>query len=170
MIKKIFLAPLAVYAILSLSTLPVMAQTAILQSENQIPPRIDDTKEAEKRQEKKVERKDERKVDLACMQAAVEKRDNALLATVDARYSAHKAALTARRDALKAAWGMTDAAKRREALQAAWKAYREALEKSTKAFRDAKKSAWKQFKEDRRACKSEGASEDKVTEGTDGQL
>ena len=170
MIKKLLIAPITAYTMLSMSVMPALAheaQAATSTNGTTTPPGLE--KKEEKRKERE-ERKENRQVNLACMQAAVEKRDNALLAAVDKRYSEHKTALTARRDALKAAWGITDPEKRKEALRAAWKAYREALEKTIKSFREAKRAAWKQFKEDRRACKAEGSSEDKVNEGTDSHL
>jgi hypothetical protein len=78
-------------------------------------------------------------MDAACAQTAVRTRDDALIA-----------ALTARRDALVTAWGMTDVKERKTAIKAAWKTYH-----------SARKSAWKTFKDTmKKTCKVTDLSED----------
>lgn len=109
-------------------------------------------------------------VDAACMQAAVEKRDNAVMAGVDAYAAAAKSALAARRDALKAAWGLADAVQRKAALRAAEAAFKGTWRKAANALRSSKKAAWKQFYADRRACSGTAASEDTMTESIDASL
>lgn len=109
-------------------------------------------------------------VNVACMQTAVEKRDNALIAGVDAYHTSVRKALEVRRDALKAAWGVTDRKDRREALQAAWKTYKESRGAAAKALKSAKRAAWEQFKMDRKGCSGAGYSEDRTGPGVDAQL
>lgn len=109
-------------------------------------------------------------VDLACMQTAVEKRDNAIMAALDTYSSGVKTALQTRRDALKAAWGITDKKQRRTALRAAWDAFQGTWKNATKALRGAKKDAWTQFNKDQRACYANAGEEPASGQGVDAQL
>ena len=59
--------------------------------------------------------------DLACMQAAIEKRENALIAAVDTNVAAWKASLATRRDELVAAWKLTDTKARNDPVMEPWK-------------------------------------------------
>lgn len=111
----------------------------------------------------------EKKVDGACMQAAVEKRDSAMIAAVDAYYTAVKAALQARKDALRAAWGIADPKARRGASEAAWKTFKSGHKKVTSDLKKARRATWKQFGTDRKACHATG-SEDSGSEGIDAQI
>jgi hypothetical protein len=108
--------------------------------------------------------------DLACMQAAVEKRDNALIAAIDAYHTAARAALEKRRDALKAGWALTDRTARRAALRKVWSEFKKSHKKAVQDLRKAKRNAWKQFRTDRKACGPAAASDDPTAEGTDAQL
>lgn len=108
-----------------------------------------------------------RAVDLACMQAAVEKRDNAIIAAFDTFSVTVKSALTTRRDALKAAWGITDRAQRRAALRSAWSAFHVARRTAFRTFRSARHSAWVRFRADARACRGTPAGEEPASEGSD---
>jgi len=92
--------------------------------------------------------------DLVCAQTAVEKRDNAVLAGFTTYSDGVKVALTARRDALKAAWGIVDKIARKVAVKKAWIDYSAAVKTARKAFKLATKNAWKQFNEDKKACKA----------------
>src|SRR3989344_549768 len=109
-------------------------------------------------------------VDLACMQTAVDKRDTAIIAGVDAYHTAVKAALEARKTSLKAAWGITDRKERRAALKTAWRAYRTALKGARKGLHTSKNAVWAAFKADRRTCGSGGTSDDQTGQGVDSQL
>ncbi len=101
-------------------------------------------------------------VDLACVAAAVDKRDMAMIAAWDKYSAAIKTALSARKDALKAAWALTDKKARNEAIRKAWNAYRDSVKAAKKTFRDERTAAWKQFRTDRRAC---GVREGTADEG-----
>ena len=110
-------------------------------------------------------------VNLVCMQTAVEKRDNAIIAVFTARDAALITALTARRDALKAAWGISDAKARRTALRTAWDNYKKARRKAVDDFNKARKAAWRQFYKDIKLCKDRSGSDlEVVGEGVDAQL
>src|SRR3989344_5984228 len=89
-------------------------------------------------------------IDLACMQTAVDKRDSAIIAGVDAYHTAVKTALETRKTSLKAAWGITDRKERRAALKTAWRAYRTALKGARKGLHTSKNAVWAAFKADRR--------------------
>src|SRR3990167_971175 len=59
-------------------------------------------------------------IDLVCMQNAVTKRDNAVIAALDKYHASWKKALETRRESLVAAWQMTDRKERWSALRKAW--------------------------------------------------
>lgn len=109
-------------------------------------------------------------IDVACIQAAIEKRDSALVASVDTYAASVKTALTTRKDALKAAWAKTGKQERRTAIKAAWKAYRNSVKSARRVFRDAKNAAWRQFHTDRRACKIVSSADDGTGQGVDETL
>lgn len=109
-------------------------------------------------------------VNVACVQAAIEKRDTAIIAAVDAYATAVKSALSTRKDAEKAAWNLTDRNARRTALKAAQTTYRNSVRVARKAFRDARNSAWKQFRTDRKACGGSTGSEEIGSQGLDESL
>jgi hypothetical protein len=88
-----------------------------------------------------------------CMQKAVEKRENALIAAVTQYSSSTQSALTARRDALKAAWGENDKTKRKNAINKAWNDYKRALKDARYKLTKSKNEAWKGFNTDRKGCK-----------------
>ena len=109
-------------------------------------------------------------VDVACIQAAIDKRDNAIITAVDTFHDAAKSALQTRRDALKAAWGNTDRDVRRAAIKAAWESYRNSLRSARKALRESRRSAWSQFAADRKACGRGAQADDRTGGGADAQL
>lgn len=104
----------------------------------------------------------------ACMQAAIDKRDNAIMASWTSFGTAGTSALTTRRDALKAAWNLTDRKERAKATAAAWSAFKTASRDARKTFNDGRRGAWKQFYTDRKACRAQG--DDNSSEGMDSQL
>jgi len=112
-------------------------------------------------------------IDLACMQTAVEKRDNAIIAALDKHTANVKTALTTRRDALKAALGITDLVQRRLAIKAAWDAFNGTWKKEARLLNDARRAAWRQFRLDAKTCRangSSGISQDAAGEATDAKL
>lgn len=107
-------------------------------------------------------------VDGACVSAAVDKRDTALISALGTFHTSVSAALTVRKDALKAAWVLTDVSAREAAVKAAWKAFGTSAREAKHAFRTAKKTAWKTFKTEARACGAAGA--DASGESADNQI
>lgn len=105
----------------------------------------------------------------ACMQAAVETRDTALVAAVDKYATSVKLALTTRKDALKASWALPSVKEIRTAAKTAWSAYKKALSAARKAIRTDKKDSWNKFKTDRKACKAPNEV-DNSSQGSDSQL
>lgn len=101
---------------------------------------------------KKLGKKDVLPLDPACMSSAVDKRDTAIIADLDTKNAALKTALETRRTALKAAWALTDADDRFQALKDAWKAYASSVKEAVRTFKTAKKDAWSQYHQDRLDC------------------
>ncbi|MDO8466815.1 MAG: hypothetical protein Q7S83_01605 [bacterium] len=108
--------------------------------------------------------------DLACMQSAVVKRDDAIIAAAKVHSDSLIKALETRRDALKAAWGVTNPEERQKALKSAWDIFRSSKKRIVESWREVRKSAWRQFQVDRKACRVHGASDDHVGEGIDANL
>jgi len=90
---------------------------------------------------------------VACLQTAIEKRDNAMIATLTIYNGAIIPAISARADALKSAWGLANQNSRSAAIKKAWSDFL-ALEKaSLKALKADKRVAWSQFRKDKAVCK-----------------
>lgn len=109
-------------------------------------------------------------INTACMQAAVDKRDGAVIAGLDAYYPSVKSALEARRSALKAAWGLSERKARREAIRVAWDAFKGTWRTASKNLRNAKNAAWKQFNADAKACKVNPSAEGENGQSLDAGL
>lgn len=109
-------------------------------------------------------------VDVACIQAAIDKRDNAIIAAVDTFHDAAKSALQTRRDALKAAWALTDRDARRKAIRSAWENYRKSVRQARQDLNKVRRAAWAQYKTDRRACGKGVSSDEGIGAGVDAQL
>ena len=106
---------------------------------------------------------------VTCVQAAIETRDTSIIAAFDTYATAAKAALTARKDALKLAWAIPTPTEMRAALKTAWYNYKTSLKVARKNLKTAKKDAWTKAKADRKACKAP-AQIDSGSEGSDSQL
>ncbi len=93
-----------------------------------------------------------KKVDPVCLQNAVEKRDSALITGVTMQSTSIVAALTARKDAVKAALALPTRAE----VNTARKTANAAFEKSTKTARVTMKAsrtnAWSTYRTDAKAC------------------
>lgn len=111
-----------------------------------------------------------RVVNLSCIQKAVEKRENALIAAFDAYAASMKTAFTTRRDALKEAWNKTDRGDRGAAIRAAWDAFRTSRRTTRATFHTTRKNAWTTFRAERRACRVADSADDTVGETTDAQI
>lgn len=90
---------------------------------------------------------------VACVQAAVEARDTAVIAAMDTFSSSVKTALTARKDALKAGWALPTLKDVRAALKIAWAAYVKSFREARQTLKDDKKTAWDAFKSALKSCK-----------------
>ena len=95
--------------------------------------------------------------DGACMQAAVDKRDTAIIAAFDKYAASVKSALETRRSALKDAWGKPTPKERRAAIKAAWAAYRKSVRGARQQLNKDKRAVWKQFRLDAKACRPASA-------------
>jgi len=91
-------------------------------------------------------------IDVPCLQGALDKRDNALIAGLDAYHNTIKSALENRRETLKSAWAITKVLDRVKAVKSAWTAFNTTKSKATKAFASIKKSAWAQYNTARKTC------------------
>lgn len=90
---------------------------------------------------------------IVCVQSAVSKRESAIGSAWSTFSSAITSALSARKDALVAAWGISNAKDRRLAIRTAWDVFAKANKDARKVLKDARDSAWSQFKADAKACK-----------------
>ncbi len=100
----------------------------------------------------------------ACVQTAVENRETALIAAYEKKAEAIKAALQTRKTALIAAWGKSTVAERKQARNAAWKAFREAVVAARQTYQKEVKNAWATFNTDFKKCKVENPEENGGTD------
>jgi hypothetical protein len=84
--------------------------------------------------------------DLSCVQSAVVEREATIAASWTTFNTAMVAALTARTEALTAAWGETDTSDRAADLKAIGKTWKEASKKAHAEMKTDRKDAWKEFK------------------------
>lgn len=110
-------------------------------------------------------------LDPICMGTAVDKRESTLITGLDAYNAAVKSALAARRDALKAAWAMTDVGARKDALKKIWHDFNGTQKNQSKLFKTVKKDSWKMFHDERKLCGGKGGeSDDGADARVDAQL
>ena len=103
-------------------------------------------------------------VQLSCVATAVEVRDNAIIAAHDAFSVSIKNALTVRRDALKAAWNISDKTARETAKKAAWSTFKTSSQAAHTAMRAARVAAWNTFNTSATVCgvKNHGEKSHKI--------
>ncbi|HSX24931.1 MAG TPA: hypothetical protein VLG69_03120 [Candidatus Andersenbacteria bacterium] len=102
---------------------------------------------------KKIERKVVKKtVDTACVGTAIDKRETALGGGVSTFGSAVNSAYQTRQSALKDAWSKSTVKDRREAVQAAWKAFNQSVRSARTAWKATQKTAWQSFRSDVKSC------------------
>ena len=104
-------------------------------------------------------------INLACIQTAVDAREQSIGAAFSAFSTTESAALTARASALHTAWAITDATARRAARSAAWSTYTTANRSAFSTLRAARKAAWSAFATASKACHT-AVVETPSTEGT----
>lgn len=107
---------------------------------------------------------------LACVQTAVDVRDNAIIAAWDVQYPAIKTALQTRQAALKSAWAQTETKVRREAIKSIWDVYKNTVKSARTTMKTAHKAAWTKFEADRKACSPKATKDDNGSLGMDNQL
>ena len=89
---------------------------------------------------------------MACMQNAVTKRDDAIIAAVTVHQTKLLDALKVREQSLVAAWGMADEQASNAARKTAWRTFHAGADSAKAALKDSKDAAWKQFSFDRQNC------------------
>lgn len=99
-----------------------------------------------------------RSVDLACMKAAVEKREDAIIASKEKAFASYDAAFKARRASLSTAWTIAVVKDRRVAINAAWATFRTSHKDARTQLREEDKALWSTFKTDSKVCKVDSAS------------
>lgn len=119
---------------------------------------------------KKLKIKEKKEIDLACVGTAVEKRENAIITAFDTENSAIKVALIARKDALKAAWAITDQKARQTTIKKAWSDFAVVAKKAKTQLRKDREAAWKTFREDIKACKATNAVSEESAKGIENSL
>lgn len=88
----------------------------------------------------------------ACIQTAVDAREQAISGIWSTFSTSMSNALAARKAALHDAWGMTDTKARRAAREAAWQTYRSANQAAHTALRTSRSSTWATFSTASKAC------------------
>ena len=105
-------------------------------------------------------------LDIACVQTAVDKREDALDSAIGTFNGSILSAYQGRKTALHDAWSKTEAKERRTAVKAAWEAFKKAKKSAAQDWKKSQKSAWQTFSKDGKACKGGG---DAVTVEAAGQ-
>lgn len=91
-------------------------------------------------------------LNVSCIQNAIEKRDSAIITAHGAYNTSIVNGLTARKDALKAAWAKTTRKERLEARNAAWSAFRTSHKSAHSALRSVRVTSWNTYNTDMKAC------------------
>src|SRR3989338_3073510 len=107
-------------------------------------------------------------LDAACIQAALDKRESAIILSFDKKSMAVKTALDQRKTDLKSAWALSNLKDRIKARLAAWKNFKKADNSSRMTYRKEVKAAWEQYKKDKKACNVKES--DNESSGTDNSL
>ncbi len=94
-----------------------------------------------------------------CVNASLDKRENALIVGHDAFGASIKVALQKRLASLKDAWSQTDKKVRQTKRLEAWKAYKVDAQTANTSLRITRNSAWKTFDVDMKACGVKGHGE-----------
>ena len=97
--------------------------------------------------------------DMACLQTAVQTRENTIITTWSTFSSALSAAHTSRSSALFTAYGSSDAATQRTAIKKIWSDFKTADKNARTALKASRKDAWMTFKADVKKCKGSAKDE-----------
>lgn len=98
-------------------------------------------------------------INLACVKAAVDKRETSIINTHSAFSTAITSAFNIRKTELLAAWDIVNWKDRNVAIKATWKKFNEANKTARKTFNETRKAAWTQFTAERKACKAQPTGE-----------
>lgn len=91
---------------------------------------------------------------IACLKTAIGERDDAIKAAWDTFAAQISTAFATRKAALLAAYDQTTNKARKEAVKAAWKAFKKSRHDARKTFNRVRYMTWQEFSQDRRACKA----------------
>lgn len=92
-------------------------------------------------------------IDIACVQKAVDQREDALIAGWAAFHTSMSGAYATRKAALHDAWGKSDPKERKAAVKTAWETFKKAAKDAHKTWKGTRKSAWKMFRSAVKACR-----------------
>lgn len=150
------------------------AQVALADSKNSQEKDKGNTTSAENRDKEKSnvkstkERRNIKTVDVACIQAALDKRESAIILSFDKKSMTVKTALDQRKTDLKSAWALSNLKDRIRARLTAWKNFKKVDYSSRTTYRKEVKSVWAQYKIDKKACNTRES--DNESQGTDNSL
>lgn len=106
----------------------------------------------------------------SCVQTAVVKRETATIAAFDLYSTQMRNILGTKKEALNAAWGKTDLAQRRAAINSAVKSFRGSRVEVRKTYKASQKAAWDLFKNEQRNCGATGLQEDNAGQAEENQI
>lgn len=109
-------------------------------------------------------------LDIACMQAAVAKRETAVAEAYTTLATAQANALKSRAGAINAAWQNTDASARKAAVRAAWTDFKKITLDARTAQKNARLELWKQFRTEAQTCKAPKSEQESQFQGSESQL
>ncbi|MFA6306766.1 MAG: hypothetical protein WCV70_03940 [Patescibacteria group bacterium] len=92
---------------------------------------------------------------IACVQAALIKKDNAVISALDAYTAAIKTAMETRKNAYVAALAISDKQERTKAMVNAFTAYRKAKNEAKDKYKESVKTVFDAYKTDLKSCKVE---------------
>ena len=95
---------------------------------------------------------------VACVQASLDKRENALIAGHDAYNTSVKAALAKRLEGLKTAWAQPTRLARTEGRQSTYKTFKSEMQTANTAMKTVRNGAWKTFETEAKACGVKGGT------------
>ncbi len=91
-------------------------------------------------------------LNVSCIQNAIEKRDSVMITAHGAYNTSIVNGLTARKDALKAAWAKPTRKERVEARNAAWSTFRTSHKSAHSALRTVRIASWNTYNAEMKAC------------------
>lgn len=101
--------------------------------------------------------------DIACISAALDKRESALITAEDTYNDAVKLALQNRLSNLKSSWNQPDRTSRIEKRLQAYKTFRTDLQNANSNLRTSKTSIWKTYQTEAKSCGIKGTGESPTT-------